>query len=136
MSGGRGRRALDNQSLLSELIAYRTDSTGADVATATASATAVAALTGIGTLDLTDSHYAAEMTLNLYVSLRGSGKATIEIWTCYDPDASNQWYCVQSEEINYGGKLIQIQNAPPAYYRIVVTDLTADAISIHYQYRR
>jgi len=128
-----GKRQIQNQSYLTALSQHRLGIAAADMTYATGGATAVGA---IGTyIDCSDSAYAAEMGLNIFAHLVGAGYATIEIWCCNDID-DGHWYFLESQTVAHGGQVFKISNAPPFYYKVIVTELTSDSVDIYYQYRK
>lgn len=145
-----GDRQKENQSHLIWPLAYRTGLTGTDVTGPTGGATAAAGdLTGpnwhtntISTITCTNSRYAAEMHLNIYAALHGSGSATLEVWVNSPVGEAGStslaaWFLLHSTTVSHGGEVIQLTNAPPGLYKILVTSLSANnELDIYYQFRK
>jgi len=130
-TSGVGKVRPDNQSFISGLTDYR-------LAIDTADATGVTGVEAItGSMDCSNSDYAAEMLLMLFVkSSRESGlqTASLEIWVSPE-SASGPWYLLQELNVTLGAQVFRITNAPPGYYKVVLLDKSAAEVDIYYQFR-
>jgi hypothetical protein len=140
-----GHRVANNKSFLSPLAGYRLGVTGADAT----GATGLAALTGsTGYFSCSDTKYAGEMQLNLYVDVRDEtqpdghpltlAKTRFRVYCCPHTtlDSSTSWYLVDDVSFQEEGTLWQLENAPPGVYKVLFLTLGSTSADVYYEYRK
>ena len=126
-----GRRQRWNQSFITSVTAYRTS-----IATADATGpTGVSAVTGY--MDLTNTDYAAETTLNILIFSSQEGGEGItgayQLW--FGRTANGPWAYVQDLNVTKHSQLFKIA-ATAGYYKVICTDKNAATVDIYYQWRK
>ena len=132
-SAGVGQYRSENQSWLSAKTEYRTfpNATAIDAS----GPTGVSAVSARANYAKTD--YAAEAVLVVYAmesATAGIGStATLQVWV--SDAAAGPYFFLQTLQVTQSNQVLTITNAPPGYYKIIVTAKSADTLTIYTQFR-